>query len=76
MDKLISWILGAVLAALSVMLVFIIGAAVYMTTSDDYTCEKTGRQVLVMLPAGKIMVPIMQDETVCRRVENDSTGHH
>ena len=40
-----------------------------MTTSDDYTCEKTGRQVLVMLPAGKVMVPVMQDETICKRVE-------
>lgn len=69
MDKVITWILGAVLAALCVLLVFIIGAAVYMTTSDDYTCEKTGRQVLVMLTAGKVMVPIMQDETVCKRVE-------
>lgn len=75
MDKVITWILGAVLAALCVLLVFIIGAAVYMTTSDDYTCEKTGRQVLVMMPAGKIMVPIMQEETICKRVENDSTGH-
>ena len=69
MDKLITWIFGAVLAALSVLLVFIIGSAVYMTTSDDYTCEKTGRQVLVMLPAGKVMVPVMQDETICKRVE-------
>lgn len=40
-----------------------------MTTSDDYTCEKTGRQVLVMLPAGKVMVPVMQEETICKRVE-------
>ena len=69
MDKIVSWIFGAVIAALSVLLVFIIGAAVYMTASDDYTCEKTGRQVLVMLPAGKVMVPIMQDETICKRVE-------
>ena len=69
MDKLITWIFGAVIAALSVLLAFMIGAAVYMTTSDDYTCEKTGRQVLVMLPAGKVMVPIMQDETICKRIE-------
>lgn len=69
MDKIVSWIFGAVLAALSVLLVFIIGAAVYMTTSDDYTCEKTGRQVLVMLPAGKVMVPVMQEEAICKRVE-------
>lgn len=69
MDKVITWIFGAVLAALSVLLVFIIGAVVYMTTSDDYTCEKTGRQVLVMMPAGKVMVPIMQEETICKRVE-------
>lgn len=40
-----------------------------MAASDDYTCEKTGRQVLVMIPAGKVMVPIMQDETICKRVE-------
>lgn len=69
MDKVITWIFGAVLAALSVLLVFIIGAVVYMTTSDDHTCEKTGRQVLVMMPAGKVMVPIMQEETICKRVE-------
>ena len=69
MDEVITWIFGAVIAALSVLLAFIIGAAVYMTTSDDYTCEKTGRQVLVMLPAGKVMVPIMQDETICKRIE-------
>lgn len=69
MDKVITWIFGAVLAALSVLLVLVFGAAVYMTTSDDYTCEKTGRQVLVMMPAGKIMVPIMQEETICKRVE-------
>lgn len=69
MDKLITWIFGAVIAALSVLLVFIIGAMVYMSASDDYTCEKTGRQVLVMMPAGKVMVPIMQDEIICKRVE-------
>lgn len=69
MDKLITWIFGAVIAALSVLLVFIIGAAVYMSASDDYTCEKTGRQVLVMMPAGKVMIPIMQDETICKRIE-------
>lgn len=69
MDKLITWIFGAVIAALSILLVFIIGAEVYMTTSDDYTCEKTGRQVIVMLPAGKVMVPVMQDETICKRIE-------
>lgn len=69
MDKVVAWIFGAVIAALSVLLLFIIGAAVYMTASDDYTCEKTGRQVLVMLPAGKVMVPVMQDETICKRIE-------
>lgn len=69
MDKIVTCIFGAVIAALSALLVFIIGAAVYMTTSNDYTCEKTGRQVLVMLPAGKVMVPIMQDETICKRIE-------
>lgn len=69
MDKIVTWIFGAVIAALSVLLVLIIGAAVYMTASDDYTCEKTGRQVLVMIPAGKVMVPIMQDETICKRIE-------
>lgn len=69
MDKVISCIFGAVIAALSVLLVFIIGSMVYMTVSDDYTCEKTGRQVLVMMPAGKIMVPVMQEETICKRVE-------
>lgn len=69
MDNLITWIFGAVIAALSVLLVFIIGEAVYTATSDDYTCEKTGRQVLVMLPAGKVMVPVMQDETICKRIE-------
>ena len=69
MDKVISCIFGAVIAALSILLVFIIGSMVYMTVSDDYTCEKTGRQVLVMMPAGKIMVPIMQEETICKRVE-------
>lgn len=69
MDNLITWIFGAVIAALSVLLVFIIGSAVYMTMSDDYSCEKTGRQVLVMLPAGKVMVPVMQDETICKRIE-------
>lgn len=69
MDKIVTWIFGAVIAALSVLLVFIMGAAVYMTASDDYTCEKTGRQVLVMMPAGKVMVPIMQDETICKRIE-------
>ena len=69
MNKIVTWIFGAVIAALSVLLVLIMGAAVYMTASDDYTCEKTGRQVLVMIPAGKVMVPIMQDETICKRVE-------
>lgn len=69
MDKIVAWIFGAVIAALSVLLVLIMGAAVYMTASDDYTCEKTGRQVLVMIPAGKVMVPIMQDETICKRIE-------
>lgn len=69
MNKVISWIFGAVTAALSILLVFIIGSMVYMTTSDDYKCEKTGRQVLVMIPAGKVMVPIMQEETICKRVE-------
>lgn len=69
MDKIITWIFGAVLAALSILLVFIIGSMVYMTVSDDYTCEKTGRQVLTMMPAGKVMVPIMQEETICKRVE-------
>lgn len=69
MDKLITWIFGVVIAALSVLLVFIIGSAVYMTMSDDYSCEKTDRQVLVMLPAGKVMVPVMQDETICKMVE-------
>lgn len=69
MDKLITWIFGAVLAALSILLVLIIGSMVYMTLSDDYTCEKTGRKVLVMMPAGKVMVPIMQEETICKRVE-------
>lgn len=69
MDKIVTWIFGAVIAALSVLLVLIMGAAVYMTASDDYTCEKTGRQVLVMIPAGKVMVPIMQDETICKRIE-------
>ncbi len=69
MDKIVTFIFGAVIAALSILLVFIIGAAVYMATSDDYTCEKTGRQVLVMLPAGKVMVPVMQDETICKRIE-------
>lgn len=69
MDKIVTWIFGAVIAALSVLLVLIIGAAVYMATSDDYTCEKTGRQVLVMIPAGEVMVPIMQDETICKRIE-------
>lgn len=69
MDKIVTWIFGAVIAALSILMVFIIGSMVYMTTSDDYTCEKTGRQVLVMIPAGKIMVPIMQEETICKRVE-------
>lgn len=69
MDKIVTWIFGAVIAALSVLLVFIMGAAVYMTASDDYTCEKTGRQVLVMIPAGKVMAPIMQDETICKRIE-------
>lgn len=69
MDKIVTWIFGAVIAALSVLLVLIIGVAVYMAASDDYTCEKTGRQVLVMIPAGKIMVPIMQDETICKRIE-------
>nr|DAE45904.1 MAG TPA: hypothetical protein [Caudoviricetes sp.] len=69
MDKIVTWIFGAVIAALSVLLVLIIGAAVYMAASDDYTCEKTGRQVLVMIPPGKVMVPIMQDETICNRVE-------
>ncbi|QXV80605.1 hypothetical protein bas10_0070 [Escherichia phage IsaakIselin] len=69
MDKIVTWIFGAVIAALSVLLVLIIWAAVYMTASDDYTCEKTGRQVLVMIPSGKVMVPIMQDETICKRVE-------
>lgn len=69
MDKIVTWIFGAVIAALSILLVLIIGSMVYMTTSDDYTCEKTGRQVLVMIPAGKVMVPIMQEETICKRVE-------
>lgn len=69
MDKLITWCFGAVIAALSILLVFILCAGIYMTTSDDYTCEKTGRQVLVMLPAGKVMVPVMQEETICKRVE-------
>lgn len=35
----------------------------------EYECKSTGRRVLTMLPAGKVMVPIMQDETVCKRVE-------
>lgn len=69
MNSAISWIFGAVIAALAILLVFSLGAAVYMTISDDYVCEKTGRQVLVMLPAGKVMVPIMQDETICTKVE-------
>lgn len=69
MDKIVTLIFGAVIAALSILLVFIIGSMVYMTVSDDYTCEKTGRQVLVMLPAGKVMVPVMQEETICKRVE-------
>lgn len=69
MDKIVAWIFGAVIAALSVLLVLIMGTAVYMTASDDYTCEKTGHQVLVMIPAGKVMVPIMQDETICKRIE-------
>lgn len=69
MDKVLTWVFGAVIAALSVLLVSIMGAMVYMSASDDYTCEKTGRQVLVMMPAGKVMVPIMQDETICKRVE-------
>lgn len=69
MDNLITWIFGAVIAALSILLVFILCAGIYMTVSDDYTCEKTGRQVLVMLPAGKVMVPVMQDETICKRIE-------
>lgn len=69
MDNLITWIFGAVIAALSILLVFILCAGIYMTVSDDYTCEKTGRQVLVMLPAGKVMVPVIQDETICKRIE-------
>lgn len=69
MDKVISWIFGAVIAALSILVVFIICAMVYMVVSDDYTCEKTGRQVMVMMPAGKVMVPVMQDEAICKRVE-------
>lgn len=69
MDKLISWIFGAAIAALSILVLFIICSMVYMVVSDDYTCEKTGRQVMVMMPAGKVMVPVMQDETICKRVE-------
>lgn len=69
MDKIVTWIFGAVFAALLTLVVLVIGAMVYMSASDDYTCEKTGRQVLVMMPAGKVMVPIMQDEIICKRVE-------
>lgn len=69
MDKVISWIFGAVFAALLTLAMLVMGAMVYMRASDDYTCEKTGRQVLVMMPAGKVMVPIMHEETVCKRVE-------
>lgn len=69
MDKIVTFIFRAVIASLSILLVLLIGEAVYTATSDDYTCEKTGRQVLVMLPAGKVMVPVMQDETICKRIE-------
>lgn len=69
MDKVVTWVFGAVFAALLTLAVLVMGAMVYMTISDDYTCEKTGRQVLVMLPAGKVMVPVMQDETICKRIE-------
>ena len=69
MDKIVTFIFRAVIAALSILLVLLIGEGVYTATSDDYTCEKTGRQVLVMLPAGKVMVPVMQDETICKRIE-------
>lgn len=69
MDKVISWIFWAVFAALLTLAVLVMGAMVYMSASDDYTCEKTGRQVLVMMPVGKVMVPIMQDEIICKRVE-------
>lgn len=69
MDKIVTWIFGAVFAALLTLAVLVIGAMVYMSASDDYTCEKTGRQVLVMMPAGKVMVPTIHDETICKRVE-------
>lgn len=69
MDKVVTLVFGAVIAALSVLAVLVMGAMVYMMASDDYTCEKTGRQVIVMMPAGKVMVPTIQDETICKRVE-------
>lgn len=72
MNNAVSWVFAVTIAALSILLVLCIGAAVYMTASDDYVCEKTGRQVLVMLPAGKVMVPTMQDETICTKVENST----
>ena len=69
-DTFLKCMLGACLAILVCALV-VVGYATYQAISDrgEWECESTGRKALVMMPAGKVMVPIMQEETICKRVE-------
>ena len=66
-DFLVKLFLG-VLGCICIALVCVLVLVTVDTTvnADKYECTKTGRQVLTMIPAGKVMVPIMQDETVCK----------
>lgn len=70
MDRFLLVVVCVLLAAAGILLAFLVAAGVYMAVNHDkYECHKTGWQVLTMLPAGKVMVPIMQDETVCHRID-------
>lgn len=69
-DAFFKTVLAVLLVACIIMFGFLVWGITYAALDDtEYHCEKTGRQVLTMIPAGKVMVPIMQDETVCKRVE-------
>lgn len=69
-DSILKWVAIALLAVAVALGLCLAGGLIYIALDDaEYHCEKTGRQVLVMMPVGKVMVPIMQDETKCTRIE-------
>lgn len=69
-DALLKSVIAALLFAGFVMFCLLVWGITYAALDDaEYQCRGTGRQVLTMMPAGKVMVPIMQEETVCKRVE-------